>query len=175
MKRLDIFALAISCLLVAACAAPVATRLTTSGPGLAAPARLTMLAPEPDGAPANAALQALAEKSLATHGYSFVPEGAYFLDIGFSQRSADISVNARQPLVPISPSQKKSFLSRCKKQVHRLTLSVIERASGASVYQGTAEETLCDTVTAESLPYLVEALTADLAKPGGERLLKRPK
>jgi hypothetical protein len=161
----------LACLLISACASPAPTRIVGSGAGVAPPAGLAVLAADADGAPANSALTALAEKSLAARGYRLDPEGPYILDMAYGLRPGEIAVFAKPSAPALSPSQKKGFLSACKKQTHRLTLSVLERASGSSVYQGTAEEVHCQGKTTDSLERLLNALTADLAKPGGERVI----
>jgi hypothetical protein len=171
MNKFGIFSLTLFCLMTSACASPVATRISGAGPGLAPSSRLAILAPEADGATPYPELAGLITKSLQARGYSVADDGAYILDVAFGTRPGDIAVFGKHPALPMSASQKQSALSACKKQVHRLTVSVLERASGNAIYQGTAEETHCNTDASNSLPQLVDSITADLAKPGGDRVI----
>jgi hypothetical protein len=173
MKRFDISSLALVCLMMTACASPITTRISDAGPGLPPSSRLAILAPEADGAPLYPQLAGLMAKSLVARGYSVADDGAYILDVAFGTRPGDIAIFGKQPTLPMSASQKKSALSACKKQVHRLTVSVLERASGNAIYQGTAEQTHCNADASISLPQLVDSITADFAKPGGNRVVNR--
>ncbi len=173
MKIFAVPSLALSCLLASACTSPVITHISGSGAGLAPPVRLAILAAEADGAPTNKDLNRLIEKSLAARGYGLAEDGPFILDAAFGLRAGTIAVFGKDAQKTLSPPQKKGFLSSCVKQVHRLTLSVLERASGAPVYQGAAEEAHCRDNAAESLPHLIDALAVDMAKPGVERWLPR--
>ncbi len=173
MKNFDISLLVLVCLVMTACASPITTRISDAGPGLAPSSRLAILTPEADGAPIYPELAGLMAKSLIARGYSVADDGAYILDVAFGTRPGDIAVFGKEPSLPVSASQKKSALSSCKKQVHRLTVAVLDRASGHAVYQGTAEETHCTADASISLPQLVDSITADFAKPGGNRIITR--
>jgi hypothetical protein len=175
MKPMGIYSIALTCLLISGCASPVVTRLSSSGAGLAKTARFAILEVEPDGAPADAPLEDLLNKNLAMSGYTLASDGEYILSSAFGIRPGGIAIYGTPNLPPLSATQKKSGFGRCNVEVHRLTISVLERATGKSVYQGTAEETHCSAITANSLPYLTGALTSDLSKPGGNRVVKRKK
>jgi hypothetical protein len=175
MKRMGNYSLALLCIVVAGCASPMATRLSTHGAGLTPAASLAILEAEPDGAPVDTALDILMKKSLIARGYSMSPDSAFILNMAFGIRPGGIGVFGTPTAAPLSSTQKKSGLGKCKVHVHRLTLSVLERASGNPLYQGMAEETHCNALAANSLPHLIEALTVDLAKPGGDRVVTRKK
>jgi hypothetical protein len=175
MKRMGDYSLALSCLLAAGCASPIATRLSSSGVGLSPATHFAILEAEPDGAPVDAALDDLMKKSLAARGYALASDGNYILSTAFGVRPGDIAVFGTPSAAPLSSTQKKSGLGKCKVHVHRLSLSVLERTTGKPIYQGTAEETHCNAVAANSMPQLVEIITADLPKPGGNRLVTRKK
>jgi hypothetical protein len=175
MKPMGLYSIALVCLLTAGCASSIAMRISSSGAGLNPSTRFAILKAEPDGAPADATLDDMLKTNLAKSGYILASDGDYVVSSAFGIRPGNIAVFGASSLPPLSSIQEKSGLSKCKAHVHRLTISVLERATGESVYQGTAEETHCNTLAAYSLPQLVEALTNDLLKPGGARVLKRKK
>ncbi len=162
MNQFKFLIMASACLVAGACASPVETRLSSAGQGMTPQTQLTILTPDESGAPTNSDLNLLIEKSLTAHGYSLLPDGGHILEYAFSSRPADIS------LYDTKQSQ-----GSAKKQIYRLTLSVRDRVSGAMLYQGAAEETHRRGTAPEAFPYLVDAVVADMSKPGVQRLLTR--
>jgi hypothetical protein len=175
MKQVNHYSQIAACLLAAGCASPVSTRLFSSGIGLSPTTNFAILESEPDAAPVDAALDSLIKTNLTAHGYTLAKDSDYILSTAFSMRPGHIAIFGTPTAAPLSTTQKKSGLGQCNAQVHRLTISVLERATGKPIYQGAAEETHCNAVATNSLPHLVESLTADILKPGGNRVVTRKK
>lgn len=155
------------------CVSSVETRLEGYGPGAVAPAVLTVPPPDPSASSINPDTRSLIEKKLAARGFTFGENGDYILEFAQSIRPADIAIFRKAVTVSAATLKKGSVLQSCKQAIHRLTLVVLKQSSGAMAYRGYAEEYHCRGTMVESLPYLVDALVADLGNPGHGTRIKR--
>ncbi len=122
---------------------------------------------------ADAATAAALTEALRAQGYVVADDGAYLVDFALAERPAATSVSTGESTAPLSAAKKRKPLQSCKDQTHRLTLTVADRKSGATVYRGSAEEHHCKATLAENTATLIGAIVADLKQPGGVRVLKR--
>jgi hypothetical protein len=160
--------------LAGACATPVETRLSSSGSGVAvASSSMTIVTPDSDGPALHEETRRLFEQALKTRGGTLSPTGDYLVEFAPGQRAADVALAAGPTQSQTSPIQHRSLLQTCKAQLHRVTLVVLRRDSGALAYRGDVEERHCKATLSQTLPVLVEALVADLEKPVGTRVTTR--
>lgn len=151
--------------LLTGCGGPVETRSETHSIA-ALPAQKIYALPEKP-AQSNGAYkgaQELVVDGLAERGFSVSDTAPLLLQIALAERPADMSMmlgeNESQRAIATAKLQKP--LQSCNDREHRLTLTILDVASGAIAYRGTAAEYHCKGVIADSLPHLVEAALADL-------------
>jgi hypothetical protein len=165
--------MAVIALCIAGCAHPIVTRISGTGVGVASSARLSFLVSEPDAPQIDpAARKALTDRLLAK-GYTVVDSGDHLLDFSLSDRVATMGVRGEAPGSWLSNTKAKRPFQPCANRVHRVTLVVVEQASGNIVYRGQAEEYHCKATLQDSVSALVDAVVVNMAKPLGMHVLTR--
>jgi hypothetical protein len=159
-------------LMLAGCASSVMTRVLGEGAGIAPPAQLAFLKADEDAPAADEATAKALADALGAQGYKVADDADYLIDFALAQRPAALSI-ATGSNAPLSPAKKAKPLQSCKDNTYRLTVTVADRKTGATLYRGSAEEHHCKATLAESRGALIDAVVADLKKPGGARVLKR--
>jgi hypothetical protein len=160
-------------LMLAGCASSVMTRVSGEGAGIAPPARLAFLKADEDAPAADEATAKALADALRAQGYSVADDADYLIDFALAQRPAALGITTAGSTTPISAATVRKPLQSCKDNTHRLTVTVADRKTGAMLYRGSAEEHHCKATLAESRGALIDAVVADLKKPGGARVLKR--
>jgi hypothetical protein len=160
-------------LAVAGCTRPIETRVTSAGAGLPAPARIAALLPDEDGPAVDLKNQAVIEAALLRHAYIVSPNADYLFDFSLSDRPTTVGIAFSPEGSLPSVGKPGKATKSCAKRSHRMTLSVVDRKSGQSVYRGSAEEYHCRAALSESAAALADILVADLNLPQNSRVLKR--
>ena len=139
-----------------ACSGPIETRIASSGAAL--PSTTGVALAEPD--------QRLTE-ALLTAGYAIDPNGAVLIDLGVSERPATMGIADQ------SAPRKRAFLQSCRYRTYRVTLSAVDRRTGAILARASAEEHHCRAPLADVAPHLLRQAAAALQADAGERRLTR--
>ena len=153
----------------AACAGPVETRINAAGAGVAQGQPL-MWAPLPVGTGEEAAqARAALGTALGTQGYRLIDDAPLMLTFGLSERPAHIGLATGQDAA-LSPHKRRRLLQSCADRMLRLSISIIDRASGETRYLGSAEEAHCRAGLGDALPRLSRMAVAEMARPSGEQV-----
>ncbi len=158
---------------VSGCARPIETRLTSAGTGLLAPAQMTAFVPDEDGPAVDLKIQAVIEAALVSHAYRVSPDADYLFDFSLSNRPAAVGISFSPDGSSQSPGKSRKATKSCANRTHRMTLSVVDRKTGQSVYRGSAEEHHCRAALSESAAALADILAADLKLPQTNKILRR--
>jgi hypothetical protein len=155
------------------CSTSVITRVNGAGAGVAPPARIAILVPEDDGAPNDLLTRSMMEAAFAKKGYVVAADGDYVADFSLADRPAGIGISQAKTESWLSPSKKRAPFQSCQDRTHRLTVVVVDRKTGQTVYRGGAEEHHCRGTLAQSRDALVQAVVADVQQPKGEQQIPR--
>lgn len=158
--------------LLAGCAAPIETRITSSGltDPAAQPYMFNMEVPSSQEA---ASARRLVESRLADHGYSEVKNGPLLLEVTLDSRDASLALGTAAGSDNLSVAKKRKALQNCKDREYRLGITLTRIADGAVQYQSRIAEYHCKMSLAEALPDMVKAGLTDLGQPRGSYTLHR--
>jgi hypothetical protein len=158
-------ALFVLTLLLAGCAGPVETRVTSSGLTSVPAARLAI---EKDVSGAAAEAQGLIVKALADKGYQIAESGDYSLQVSVSDRPSELALHAGDAVLGAAPRRK-----LCAAREYRLGVTITRIADAMVTYNGHAAEYHCKQTLQQALPYLVAAAINDVGAPRGSYMVKR--
>lgn len=164
--------LMIASLALSSCAGPVETRINAAGAGIATaqPLMLAPLAPGEEAArPGLVAGRQALGTALAAQGYRLAEDAPLAVTIGVAERPARISVSAGQGDTALSPAKKQHLLQNCDDRLMRVTVGIVDRASGDVRYAGSAEEAHCHAALTDAMPRLVGKAVEDMHQPAGAR------
>ncbi|MEM8919265.1 MAG: hypothetical protein AAGE37_10430 [Pseudomonadota bacterium] len=162
--------------LVAGCAGPIETRISTQAG-----------APLPDDRTYNfgsvaeqdndlhKAAREMVDSALKSRGFRAVENAAILVDLTLADRPADISITVGEDTeqAVLAEVKQQKPLQSCKDREHRLTVTIADRVTGTSLYSGAAAEYHCKGTMAESLPHLVRGAMAEFGSGTGARQFVR--
>jgi hypothetical protein len=154
-------------LLLAACAGPIETRVTSSG--LASPLPATF-AVDPTLADPAANAQGIAARLLGSKGYSQAEIAELNLQVTVSDRPAELSLQNGSTTLSAAAGKKP-----CAKREYRIGVTLTKISDGSEYYRGTAAEYHCKLASADVLETMVKSALADLGAPRGSYTVKRPR
>jgi hypothetical protein len=157
-------------LMIAGCAGPVRTDISSAGTGVAQGSAL-MWAPVSEEQPLRAdeqAARAAVTRALEQKGYHLLPDAPLLIDVGVATRMADIALTDGAGK-RLSGDKGKHLLQNCKDRLLRLNVHIVERMSGATAYAGSAQEAHCHAALDDVLGRLGASAVADIAVPAGSR------
>lgn len=161
--------------LLGGCSGPVETRIASTGPGV--PDRpVLMWAEDAEGVALPADLgraRAAVEAALTAQGFRFAGEASVAVTLGLSERPASLGLRSGSGADErtLSPAKKRRLFQRCADRTLRLGVALVDRASGRLLYRGAAQEAHCRAGFADATARLARLAVADLAAPGGERVV----
>jgi hypothetical protein len=152
---------------VGACAGPVETRIASAGQGVTAGALMwAPMAEDAQISPLHMAARAAVELQLGKMGYSFAADAPLMLSLGVSERAAGIVLRDGAGNA-LSPAKGKRLLQDCGDRMLRLSVNVVDRSNGASLYTGSAQEAHCHATLDEAMQRLSTGALADIGQPRG--------
>lgn len=158
------FLIAISVTVLSGCSGPIETRVTThSAAPLPKPDNYSFGASSDQSNEHYKTARNLVGSALERKGLRMADDAPMLVDIALAERPASISISVGEESdTAIVAAQKESkFLQSCDDKEHRLTVSIVERATGQAVYSGTASEYHCKGLIGDSLPHLVRGAMSD--------------
>lgn len=166
--RFLVLGAALSAVGLSGCAGPVETHIASSGPGL------TDRPPLMWAAEAAPAAEPAVRAALTAQGFRFAEDAPVAVVASLSERPAALGVQAMQggaEAAVLAPGKRPRLLQDCTDRSLRLTLSLVDRATGRLLYRASAQEAHCHATLAEVTPRLARMAAADLANPGTARLV----
>lgn len=121
----------------------------------------------------DAATETALRSALQKAGYALAHDAPYLVDYSVAERSARTGISSKPGGEWLSEEEPKQPLFSCKQKTHRITFTITERATGAALYTGSAEEHHCRATLAESRDALIKAILSDVPQPAGKRVLRR--
>ncbi len=166
MNRLFAIALPLG-LMLAACAGPIETRISSSGEAAVSPQkiRLAPLPAESSGIILEA--RKLAAAALEERGFALDEDAALAVNVAVSDRPAKLAVKNGDSIV--APTKRKKLLQNCEDREYTAMLMLTRVADGEQLYVGEAAEYHCKAALAKVLPSLIDALVSDIDGPRGEK------
>lgn len=165
-------------LLLTGCAAPVVTRIDTAMPGAQPVSASFVVADFPgDVAPVQRYATGLVAQSLAQRGWSNAESAEFALSVTLSDRPAQSQLllgdDYGKPAGVIGPAATRNNNRGCARRDHRLTVTLVHRATGELVYSGAASEYHCKAGLEQNVPALVAAALDGMDGATGVRQVER--
>lgn len=160
------------------CSGPVETRIMAGGPGI--PGRSTLMwADGQAGSPLEVRARSDVEAALRQQGFVFSDDAPVMVTLGLAERPGGIGLQEGRaadgtPIAAgpaLSPGKRRRLLQSCADHIVRLSLGLLDRAGGAVLYSGSAQEAHCHAGIADVTPRLARLAVADLRAPSGERIV----
>ena len=155
-------------LILAGCSGPIETRIETHSAALLAERDSFSFGEQP-GEQSETYVQAenLVREALIAKNITASDTGNILVELSLSSRPADvaISVGEKDKEHQLAGKKEKKFLQRCRDVEHRLSIGLLDQATGQLVYRGHAAEYHCKGTLSQSLPHLVEAALSDFGSP----------
>lgn len=152
-------------LLLAGCASPIETRVTSSGVTTAQTARLSI---DKDKSGPAAEAQGLIVKALADKGFQIKEPADYNLQVSVSDWPSQLALHAGDAVLGVAPKRK-----QCAAREYRLGVTITRIADAMVAYKGHAAEYHCKQTLQQALPFLVAAALNDIGAPRGSYVVKR--
>jgi hypothetical protein len=157
--------LSVLMLLLAGCAGPIETRVTSSGVTTAQTAGLSF---DKDISGPAAEAQGLIVKALADKGYQIKEPADYSLQVSVSDRPSQLALHAGDAVLGVAPKRK-----QCAAREYRLGVTITRISDAMVAYNGHAAEYHCKQTLQQALPFLVAAALNDVGTPRGSYVVKR--
>ena len=161
--------------LLAACSGPIETRVHNAGSGVAPVGSYRVV--QAPGDASDVQQMALAEtiKALAAMGWTQSDKGQHLLSVAVAERPAQLGLAVKTGAEPQSLAVPKPvrLMQSCKDREYRVTVALVDGASGAMAYRGSAAEYHCREQLANVLPLMVDMAVQDMRNPGQQRALVR--
>jgi hypothetical protein len=154
-------------LMLASCAGPIETRISSVGATELVPVTIMI---DESHKTENATARSLTIGALEKKGLSVATDGKLLLQVATSERPASLALSNGKAV--LSPSARKKL---CAKTEYRLGITLTRISDGAEIYRANAAEFHCKLSLDAVLPSLVDAAVADLGKPRGSYIVKRPR
>ncbi|MEO9467575.1 DUF4136 domain-containing protein [Parasphingorhabdus sp.] len=158
------FLIAISVAVLSGCSGPIETRVTThSVAPLPQPEKYGFGDVSDQSNEHYETARNLVGAALKRKGLQMADDAPMLVDIGLAERPASISVSVGEDsdTAIVAAQKEKKPLQSCDDKEHRLTVSIVDRATGQMVYSGTAAEYHCKGTISDSLPHLVRGAMSD--------------
>lgn len=154
-----------------ACSGPIETRVQNAGSGVASAGSYRVA--QAPGDPSDSQQMALAEtiKALAGMGWNQSDNGKHLLSVAVAERPADLGLAIKTGAVaqPLATPKPERLMQSCKDREYRVTVALVDAATGAVTYRGSAAEFHCREQLANVLPLLVDHAVHDMHSPGQAR------
>lgn len=164
MRRLAILMIPILAM-TANCSGPIETRIQTQAASpLPAQKQYSFPAKPEQKNETYKKARTLVAEALSAQNFTATENAPTMVHIALAERPASIAmtVGEKADVDIISLPKKRKPLQSCKDIEHRLTLKMIDTASGSVIYSGTAAEYHCKGSLEQSLPYLIDGALSDL-------------
>lgn len=158
------FLLAMSVAVLSGCSGPIETRVTThSAAALPQPDQYSFGAASEQSNEHYKEARNLVDSALKRKGLRMADDAPMLVDIALAERPASISISVGEEndTAIVAAQKEKKPLQSCDDKEHRLTVSIVERATGQELYSGTAAEYHCKGAISDSLPHLVRGAMSD--------------
>jgi hypothetical protein len=164
--------LLVTALALTACTRTIETQISTAGIAQKLEqSSFVLMLPEKQASAELLQARSLVTAKLKALGMSESNDGALYLEVGVSARSASIALIA--PGKTISSGNGKKQSRKCQQLEHRLSLALTRIADGVEIYRASAEESHCKIPLSETLPLLVDKALSDVGSPRGEYVTRR--
>ncbi len=159
----------IAAFLLASCSGPIATRISSTGPGVPAPT--SILAEKVDAASVSMAAREMVAAKLSERGFTLGDPAALQLHVAVSERDAAIAVSLDNN--ELSKAKTGKPLQSCADKEYRLAVALTRISDGALLYRGSAAEYHCRATLVQVMSALADSALADLAAPRGDYVVTR--